>query len=216
MRVVHPCGTFDDAVVEVSTSAVPVHGACPSVYDTVELFERDLLSTAQRTAERVRDRIPLRSVINLHNDTGIRSFSQIVEMMHKVESGEHICQPSGLPNMKLVRTESGDRVLFDGHHSMLAYMACGRKYLDEVPHLIVSGEQGHVSDQEILVFFGPHAWKLRNADWKEYVINWEAPKDEQLCRRVQNDMGELFDRLVQTGALPIAQALESGPTKQAT
>ena len=84
-------------------------------------------------------------------------------------------------------------LLFDGHHSMLAYMNAGKRYLEEIPHIIIQDkDKGHVDDRDIIVFYGEHAKAIKNYGWKDYVINWQAVKEKQLCRRVQRDMGELF------------------------
>jgi hypothetical protein len=34
--------------------------------------------------------------------------------------------------------------------------------------------------------------KIENNNWKEYVINWQAARKNQLSRSIQRDMGELF------------------------
>jgi hypothetical protein len=78
---------------------------------------------------------------------------------------------------------------------MLAYMSLDRKYLNEIPHLIVENEHGYVLDKDIFVFFGSDASELTESTWRDYVINWQAPKEKQLCKRIQNNMGELFDSL---------------------
>ena len=80
---------------------------------------------------------------------------------------------------------------------MLAYMHAGKKYLHEVAYLVVENEDtGFVSADEISVFFGPHADKIKNMDWSDYVINWQAPIHKQLCPRIQKNMGELYDAVV--------------------
>ena len=86
-------------------------------------------------------------------------------------------------------------ILFDGHHSLLSYMIAGRTYLHEIPHLVIEDENCHVNDKEILIFFGTHSKKLNNSNWRKYVINWQAPKDRQLCKREQNNMGEFLDSI---------------------
>ncbi|MFW6120933.1 MAG: hypothetical protein ACOC80_08555, partial [Petrotogales bacterium] len=87
-------------------------------------------------------------------------------------------------------------LLFDGHHSMLAYMHAGKKYLHEVAHLTVENEGvKNVADDDIAVFFGPHANKIRGKDWRSYIINWQAPRNKQLCPRIHKNMGELYDAL---------------------
>jgi len=116
-------------------------------------------------------------------------------MIKQIKSGKDILSPNGLPNIKLVKTEQSEWVLFDGHHSLLAYMIGGKKYLNQIPHLIIENENGHVTDKEILVFFGIHSKKLKDSDWRKHVINWQAPKEKQLCKRVQRNIGELLDSI---------------------
>ena len=80
---------------------------------------------------------------------------------------------------------------------MLAYMISGRKYLDEIPHLVIEDDKNRfVTDKEIFVFFGKHSTKLKDKDWRKYVINWQIPKDNQLQPRIQKNMGELVDLLI--------------------
>ncbi len=117
-------------------------------------------------------------------------------MVKQIKSGKDILSPNGLPNIKLGKTEKSEWVLFDGHHSMLAYLIGGKKYLNEVPHLIVEDENGFVTNREILVFFGMHSKKLKDSDWRNHVINWQAPKETQLCKRVQKNIGELLDSII--------------------
>ena len=139
---------------------------------------------------------PLQNVLNIHNDSGIKDLFQIRSMVTKIRSGEDIFTPEGLPNIKLVRINKNQWLLFDGHHSMLAYMHAGKKYLHEVAHLTVENEDTeYVSSDEISVFFGSHANKIRNREWRSYVINWQAPRNKQLCPRIQKNMGELYDAL---------------------
>ncbi len=78
---------------------------------------------------------------------------------------------------------------------MLAYIIGDKKFLNEIPHLIIENENGHVTDKEILVFFGIHSKKLKDSDWRKYVINWQAPKEKQLCKRMQRNIGELLDSI---------------------
>jgi len=40
-----------------------------------------------------------------------------------------------------------------------------------------------------------HVNKIRNKNWKNYVINWQAPINKQLCSRIQKNIGELYDAL---------------------
>ena len=113
-------------------------------------------------------------------------------MTRAVGSGKHIFS-FGTPNVKLVRTKDNQLLLFDGHHSMLAYMAAGKDYLEEILHMIIEDEdKGYIDDRDIVVFYGEHSKEIPNHDWRQYVIDWQAVKEKQLCRRVQRDMGQLF------------------------
>jgi hypothetical protein len=188
--------------VRVSTWRVPLTAAAPSVYDTVEFLERALFCGGPGTVERAGERTPLGSIVTLHNADGIRDIAQIEDMIRQIRAGGEILHHTGLPNVKLVVTEDGEHVLFDGHHTVLAYMAIGRDYLEEIPHLIVHGEEGWVADRDILVFFGDHSRELLASNWREHVVNWQEPYDRQLCRRAHEDMGEVFDSLVASGLLP--------------
>lgn len=170
-----------------------------SIYDAVEVFQNHESSESIKSKlalKRIKNRISLRDIVNLHNDDGIRDLSQIKQMVQKVKSRESIFTPEGLPNIKLVKTENV-WVLFDGHHSMLAYMFTGKEFLDEIPHLIIlNGKNKGVNNQEIHVFFGKHASKLKDKSWQDFVINWEAPEVNQVQKRRQRNMGELFDSLI--------------------
>ena len=136
------------------------------------------------------------SVINIHDEPGIRSICGMKQMIRILEGGYELLSQNGMHNIKLVRTKNNELLLFDGHHTMLAYMFVGRKYLDEIPHLIVEDEEtGYVKDKEIRVFFGEHSARLKDENWRKYVINWQAPEERQLQKRVQNNMGELLDSL---------------------
>ncbi|MHA2400801.1 MAG: hypothetical protein ACXADU_18175 [Promethearchaeota archaeon] len=116
-------------------------------------------------------------------------------MVKQIKNGKDILSPSGLPNIKLVKTIQSEWILFDGHHSLLSYMIAGRTNLHEVPHFVVENENGHVNEKEILIFFGFHSSKLRDSTWRNFVINWQAPKERQLCKREQKNMGELLDSI---------------------
>jgi hypothetical protein len=84
-------------------------------------------------------------------------------------------------------------------------MLCGRRTLKEVPHLVVAGAHGGtVSDNEILVFFGEHAGRVTERTWRDFVINWQAPREQQLERRDQHNMGELLGK--------VAEMLDPGVT----
>lgn len=166
------------------------------VYQAVSLFEKNIFSDKiNLKTEKISKKILLREIISLHNKDGIKEVQQIKSMIQQIKSGEEVLHPSKLPNIKLVQTEEDELVLFDGHHTILAYMYARRKYLHELPHLIVVNEEGFVTDKEVLVFFGQHSSKLSGSDWRDYVINWQMPIEKQFCKRVEKNIGELFDSL---------------------
>ncbi len=116
-------------------------------------------------------------------------------MVKQIKSGKDILSPRGLPNIKLVKTKQSEWILFDGHRSLLSYMIAGRTYLHEVPHFVIENENGYVNDKEILIFFGIHSKILNDSDWRKYVINRQAPKEGQVCKREQPNLGELFNSI---------------------
>ena len=196
VKLIQPNSSSQSNLTTVSVYKIPFTKKDMTIYDTVNFFERQIFSKTKKTSEGIEvaeEQVLLRKIINLHNNNGIKNIPQITSMINQIKSGKDILFSSGVPNIKLVRTRNKEWVLFDGHHSMLAYMVLGRKYLSEVPHLIIQNKTGCVKDSEILVFFGVHSKKLRALDWRDYVINWQQPKEKQLCKRVQENMGELSD-----------------------
>ncbi len=192
MPVQNPLGFVQRSAVRISVKTSDINP-----YSIVKEYESNLFpySTLRTTNVDRRSWIDMRQIVGLHNRSGIRSPKQIVLMAAKVREGKDILQDSGLPNIKLVRTEDNDTVLFDGHHSLLAYLLVGRRFLHEVPHLIVSHTNGRIRNRDLLVFFGNHANTISPDSWRNFVINWQALPCEQLCVRNAINMGELFDAI---------------------
>jgi hypothetical protein len=143
--------------------------------------------------------IKLAEIINLHNTNGIKNPHLLPSFIMTLETGKHLVNKEKIPNIRLTKTVCGKWVLFDGHHSLLAYFFIGKKKLHEVPHLIiVNKELGYVNNDEICTFFGKHAVSIKSDEWANYVINWQASISEQLCKRVQKTMGELYESLAGT------------------
>ena len=195
VKILYPRKSKDGKLTYVSSFKVHFNNKNNTIYDTVDQCEKELGSTIKKTIKEVKEPVLLRKVINLHNVNGIKSMNQIRTMVKEIQSGKDILSPRGLPNIKLVKTLQSEWVLFDGHHSLLSYMIARRTYLHEIPHLVIEDENGHVSDKEMLVFFGMHSKKVNGSNWRKYVINWQAPKARQLCKREQRNMGELFDSI---------------------
>lgn len=169
-----------------------------TIYETVEEFEKEVGLKIKEVVKEVKEPVLLRDVINLHNSDGIKNMNQIRAMVKKIISGKDILSQNGFPNIKLVKTKQSEWVLFDGHHSLLSYMITGRKFLHEIPHIVVNNENGYVNDREILVFFGTHSNKLNDMNWRKHVINWQATEERQLSKREQKNMGELLDSILRT------------------
>jgi hypothetical protein len=195
VKLIYPGKLQRNNIVKISTSKIQLTKLNMTIYDIVDYFEQNIFLKIKMSEEQIKTKIQLRDIINLHNNTGIKDISQIKSMITKIKSKKDILHQSKLPNIKLIKTKDNDWVLFDGHHSMLAYMSLDRNYLNEIPHLIVENEHGYVLDKDIFVFFGSNASELTESTWRDYVINWQAPKEKQLCKRIQNNMGELFDSL---------------------
>ena len=190
VKLILPYQSKDGNFTRVSSLKVHLKKS-DTLYDTVVQFEKEVGSKIKKTIIEVKEPVLLREIINLHNVNGIKSINQIRTMVKEIKSGNGILSPSGLPNIKLVKTEQSEWILFDGHHSFLSYMIAGRRYLHEIPHLVIEDENCHVNNKEILIFFGTHSKKLNDSNWRKYVINWQAPKERQLCKREQNKMREL-------------------------
>jgi hypothetical protein len=183
--------------VKTLRTEVRISGDVITVYDTVSFFVQNIYPTLKRKPKRInaKKHILLKNILNIHNDDGIRDREQVCIMIKDIQSGIEIL-PCGIPNVKLVRTMDNTLLLFDGHHSMLAYMAAGRTYLEEIPYLIIyDKESGYIPDKDVVIFFGEHSKEIDNNNWRDKVINWQATQENQLCRRIQRSMGELFDAL---------------------
>ena len=187
----------DQNLIDYNKSLVPSSNRTMTIYETVKIYEKKIFHHLGMTPINNFPRIFIRTLINIHNDDGIKNMSQIAHFFSKIKKGENILQPGGLPNIKLARLKLKDFLVFDGHHSLLAYMAAGKIFLDEIPHIIVSGKKGFLKNKEILVFWGQHAYKIPAKDWKLFVINWQNPENKQICPRIQRNMGELFDALLE-------------------
>jgi len=195
VKLIYPYKSKDGNLTRISSLKVYLRNKSNTIYNTVDQYEKGLGSKIKETIKEVKKLVLLREIINLHNINGIKRMNQIRIMAKQIKSGKEILSPRGLPNIKLVKTKQSEWILFDGHHALLSYMIAGRTYLHEVPHFVIEDENGHVNDKEILIFFGIHSKKLNDSNWRKYVINWQAPKERQLCKREQKNMGELLDSI---------------------
>lgn len=200
VRIISPANALpsEQSIISIATYIIPITNSYFTIYDTVDSLTNKKLIPVK--IENIRylntEFFPLEDVMNIHDSTGIKDLSQLKSMITDIQMDKDIVSVNGIPNIKLVKTDADEWLLFDGHHSMLAYMYVGKKYLHEIPYLTVENENTkYVSSDEISVFFGPHADKIKNKNWRDYTINWQAPIDQQLCPRIQKNMGELYDIL---------------------
>ena len=179
---------------------IPVRLASPTIYNAVDFFEHSLFPVIPRRPHRPSERVRLARLLNLHNLEGMRDVPQIKDMLQQILAGGEVLHDSGLPNVKLVTTLRGEWVLFDGHHTTVAYIAAGKRYLHELPHLVVHQGTGPIPDKDIMIVFGNHASRLSVANWREFVINWQAAPGSQLAGRIQYTMRGLFEALARKHA----------------
>lgn len=176
-----------------SKSRVPLINKATTIYETVQAYEKSVFHRIKPQIRSVsKRRVSISSLINIHDEDGIKNIDQIKNFISTIKSGNHIVESSGLPNIKLARLRGNNFLVFDGHHSLLAYMASGKTFIDEIPHLMVSGNRGYLKNTEILVFWGHHARDIPVKKWKNFVINWQNP-EKQITIRTRRNMGELFD-----------------------
>jgi len=165
------------------TSEIEISANVMTVYDTVAFFERNIFPKIKEklVISKSEQSILLEDVLNIHNDDGIKDLALIKGIIESIKSGEHIFS-RGIPKVKLVKTRENHLLLFDGHHSMLAYMAAGKVYLEEIPHITIEDkDKGYIVDKDITVFYGEHSKDIENHNWRLKVINWQATQEKQLC-----------------------------------
>ena len=161
VKLIYPVESKEGILTRISSLKVLLKNENTTIYNTMAQFEEKIGSKLIETISEVKKPVLLREVINLHNIKGIKNMNQIRSMIKQIKNGKDILSPRGLPNIKLVETKHSEWILFDGHHSLLSYMAVGRKFLHEIPHFVVESKNGYVNDKEILIFFGLHRQNCR-------------------------------------------------------
>ena len=134
----------------------------------------------------------LSEVMPIHNLSGVRDASQIKQMQEKISSGEEVFEKDGLPNIKLVVAPNNKLLIFDGTHTLIAYLLQGKRLLSSVPYLVISADKfAPVTAQEISTFFPEESREKIESKWSEWVVNWQAELGSQTEKREFNTMGEL-------------------------
>ena len=197
VTVYFPPRKKDDYLPYAFMIAIQNEGKDITIYECIERLSQVYDNEKKKCHYSIVNNVSLSEIINLHNSNGIQDLSRIHSMFSDLNNGKELLMENELPNIKLVVTRVGKLVLFDGHHTLISYMIAGRKLLSDVPHIIVINKNfGFVTDKEIHIFFGEHASKLENKDWRDYVINCQATEEKQLCNRIQRNMGELVDLIL--------------------
>ena len=135
-------------------------------------------------------------VLPIHNSSGIRDQEQISQMQENLKVGQDILERDQLPNIKLVVAPNQKLLLFDGHHSLLSYFYHGKRFMREIPYIIISSENyREVSSEEISYFFPENSREEIMKDWKRFTVNWQANVGEQLEVRKVYSIADLASEL---------------------
>jgi hypothetical protein len=181
--------------LSVKTKLLKVPDHEETIYDAMGFFEdeADVNVNLEYFPLKIKRDVLLRNIVNLHDEGGLKPL-KIKKMLSSLENGEFIGNKK-IPNIKIIKTKENKMLVFDGHHSILSYLSLGKRYLSEIPHMLIESENGYFEDDEISVFFGNHQRKIKNQDWRDYVINWNNSSRNQIQVRRRNNIGEVFDAL---------------------
>ena len=176
----------------IATEEVKIPDYERSIYDAVGHFEDKIFKKSKYSCykRKLKCKIELKKIINLHDEDGL-DIKKINVLLKSLYCGNHLLSQSYMPNIKLIQTDRKEWVVFDGHHSLNSYMMMNKKFLDEVPHLVVLNDSGFFDDKAIGQFYGKHKKEVNDKDWRDYVINWNYRKDNQLKKRKRKNMLEL-------------------------
>lgn len=159
-------------------------------YEAVDQAASSQVSRSSLQSDYVNTQIV--DIISIHNPSGMRDAKQINNLTSSINDGHEIMHDSGLPNMKMVVTPDSRLLLFDGHHTALAYLKSGKKTLDEIPHTIISRPIFlPITAAEISYFFPLEHRKEVLEDWLKFTVNWQAAAPHQVEQRAVTTIGEL-------------------------
>ena len=163
----------------------------PSPYETIDFLLENIESLDDLKIEQVNDPEPIGEVLTIHNATGMRDIAQMQTMIEKVKRGDHVFNSNSLPNVKIVLAPDKRYLMFDGHHTALAYLLAGKKFLHEMPHIVISNQNQPLSAEEISYFFPEDKRELVQEDWLKYTVNWQNPDEKIELRQIQT-IGDLL------------------------
>ena len=197
----YPGGMVRSIIEKTAIVEIKITKEIEFIYNAVALFEDEIFRNIQNnlSRKRVEKWIELSEIRNIHDKDGIRDIRKTKRMLKTLDNRRHILSSSGMPNIKIFKARDNKLYVFDGHHSMLAYMMSGKKYLNEMPYLLFEKKDGgYILDENFKNFFGQHLKYKRREKWNSYTVNWQAPRRKQLCPRTQSNMGELFKAITST------------------
>lgn len=199
IKLSYPGGMVRTYVEKTAIVKFQITKEIKSIYEAIALFEDKYFKVLKDSLNRehIEKWVELKKVRNIHDHNGIKDKYKIKRMLNSLEDRRHILNRSGMPNIKVFKARDNKLYLFDGHHSMLAYMKMGKKHLNEVPHLLIERKDGgYICEEDFKTFFGRHLKHKRREKWGTYTVNWQATRSKQLCERAQKNMVELFQVVV--------------------
>jgi hypothetical protein len=84
VKLLHPDKSKDGSFTCVSSLKVHLENKNDTIYDTVNLFEKEVGSKIKKTIKQVKEPVLLRDIVNLHNINGIKSKNQIRTMVKMI------------------------------------------------------------------------------------------------------------------------------------
>ena len=173
---------------------VPEEESAGTVYETIEWFSRRYGSAELPTSPDQAIDLKMSQVVNLHNLEGVTNLQTMRELMAKIKKDIDIMNlDNGAPNVHLAKV-GADWVAINGHHTIMAYMLCGKTEIRQLPYLVIEDSQtGEISTDEILAVFNQYSSQIDPQHWQDTVLDWAAPAGHQLTSRIQHNMGELTE-----------------------
>ena len=170
----------------------PVEVSKQNIYKALEWFSGHFPNDLPEPRPDNAVDIDLATLVNLHNTEGVSNVQTMRELIGKIKNGKSIYNlDNGAPNVHLAHV-GGQWVVINGHHTIMAYLLCGMIKVAQLPYAIVENDiTGGISETEILAVLNEHTTKVLPSQWKDVVLDWSAPADQQLTSRVQKNMGEL-------------------------
>ena len=170
----------------------PTELSAQNIYKALEWFSKHYPNELPNPRPDEPVDIDLTTMINLHNIEGVSNVQTMRELIGKIKNGKSIYNlDNGAPNVHLAHV-GNQWVVINGHHTIMAYLLCGVSKVANLPYAIIENDTtGNISETEILAVFNEHSTRVVPTRWQDVALDWSAPSDQQLAKRVQKNMGEL-------------------------